>query len=85
VAVGAAVGFLVNAIPFIGPVLAPLATALGIVIFGIAGQRLDKRAQGKEVNGGILGIAEDIVEIAAAFFKLLADVFNIIFQNTLTV
>ena len=85
VAVGAAVGFLVSAIPFIGPILAPLATALGIVIFGIAGHRLDKRAQGKEVNGGIFGVAEDIIEIAAAFFKLLADVFNTIFRNTITV
>jgi hypothetical protein len=84
VAVGAAVGFLVNAIPFIGPVLAPLATALGIVIFGIAGHRLDKRTQGKEVNDGILGVAEDIVEIAAAFLKLMADVLNIIFRNTIT-
>lgn len=85
VAVGAAVGFLVSAIPFIGPLLAPLATALGIVIFGIAGHRVDKRSQGKEVNSGILGVAEDIIEIAAAFFKLLAEVFNIIFRNTITV
>lgn len=84
VAVGAAVGFLVNAILFIGPLLAPLATALGIVIFGMAGHRLDKRSQGKEISSGILGIAEDVVEIAAAFFKLLADIFNAVFRNTIT-
>jgi hypothetical protein len=81
---GAAVGYLVNSIPFIGQILAPLATALGIVIFGIAGHRLDKRSQGKEVQSGILGVAEDVIEIAAAFLKLVADVFNTIFCNVIT-
>jgi hypothetical protein len=61
-----------------------LATALGIFIFGIAGHRLDKRSQGKEVQSGIFGIAEDIIEIAAAFLKLIADVFNTIFRNVIT-
>ena len=84
VAIGGAIGYLVNSIPFIGPILSPLATALGIVIFGIAGHRLDKRVQGKEVHNGILGVAEDVIEIAAAFFKLLADVFNVIFCNVVT-
>ncbi len=84
VAMGAAVGYLVNSIPFVGQILAPLATALGIVIFGIAGHRLDKRSQGKEVQSGILGVAEDVIEIAAAFLKLVADVFNTIFCNVIT-
>ena len=69
IAIGATGGYLLNSIPFIGPILAPLATVLGIVLFGIAGHRLDKRAQGKEVQSGILGVAEDVVEIAAAFFR----------------
>ncbi len=84
VAIGSAVGYLVNSIPFIGPILAPLATVLGIVIFGIPGHRLDKRAQGKEVQSGVLGVAEDVVEIAAAFLKLLANVFNAVFRNLIT-
>ncbi len=84
VAIGAAVGYLVNYIPFIGPILAPLATALGIVFFGIAGHRLDKRNQGQEVQNGILGIAEDVIEVAVAFFKLLTDVFNVVFCNVIT-
>lgn len=84
VAIGAAVGYLVNCIPFLGSILAPLATALGIVVFGIAGHRLDKRAQGKEVQSGIFGIAEDVIEVAVAFFKLLADVFNTVFCNVIT-
>lgn len=87
VAVGAAVNFLVNSIPFVGPLLAPLATALsttlGIVIFGLAGHRVDKRTQGKEVRDGIIGYAEDIIEIVAGFFQLLADVFNIVFYNVI--
>lgn len=84
VAVGVAVGFLVNSIPFLGTILAPLATALGIIVFGIAGHRRDKRDQGKEVQSGFFGVAEDVVEIAANFFKLLGDVFNIVFGNVIT-
>lgn len=87
-AVGAAVNFLVSSIPFLGPLLAPLATTLatmlGVVVFGVAGHRIDKRAQGKEVHGGIIGFAEDITEIVANFFKLLADVLNIVCCNVIT-
>ena len=89
VAVGAAVNFLVNAIPFVGQLLAPLATALattlGVVVFGVAGHRVDKRFQGKEVHSGPMGFAEDIIEIVTAFFKLLADVFNTVWQNAYAV
>jgi hypothetical protein len=84
VALGAAVGLLVNSIPFLGPILAPLATALGITIGAIAGHRLDKRFQGIEVSGGIIGVAEDIIEIVRIFFQLLIDVFNTIFRNVVT-
>lgn len=80
ITLGAAVNFLVSSIPFIGPFLAPLATALstafGIVIFGVAGHRLDKRAQGREIGKEVVGFAEDIVEIVKAFFQLVVDVFN---------
>ena len=81
VALGAAVGLLVNSVPVLGSVLAPLATVLGITIGAIAGHRLDK---GKEVNEGIIGVAQDIIEIAREFFKLLIDVFNAIFRNIIT-
>ena len=81
VALGAAVGLLVNSVPVLGSVLAPLATALGITIGAIAGHRLDK---GKEVNHGIIGVAQDIIEITRAFFQLLIDVFNTIFLNVIT-
>lgn len=84
VALGAAVGLLVNSLPFLGSILAPLATALGITIGAIAGHRLDKHLQGKEVSGGIIGVAEDIIEIAREFFQLLIDIFNTIFRNVVT-
>ncbi|MBC5795198.1 DUF2273 domain-containing protein [Sphaerospermopsis sp. LEGE 00249] len=85
VALGAAVGLLVNAIPFIGQFLAPLATVLGITIGAIAGHRLDKRRQGKEVyDVGILGITEEIIEIAKEFFQLLIEVFILVFQEITT-
>jgi hypothetical protein len=81
VALGAAVGLLVNSVPVLGSVLAPLATVLGITIGAIAGHRLDK---GKEINEGIIGVAQDIIEIAREFFKLFIDVFNAIFRNIIT-
>jgi hypothetical protein len=81
VALGAAVGLLVNSVPVLGSVLAPLATVLGITIGAIAGHRLDK---GKEVNDGIIGVTQDIIEIAREFFKLFIDVFNAIFRNIIT-
>ena len=37
-----------------------------------------------EVSEGIIGIAQDIIEIAKAFFQLLIDVFNTIFRNVIT-
>jgi len=83
VALGAAVGYLANSIPFIGPVLAPLAATLGVVIFGIAGHRVDKRSQSKEISGRLMGVAEDITEIVVIFFQLMADVFNTIFCNVI--
>jgi len=89
ITLGAAVNFLVGSIPLIGPFLAPLATALstafGIVIFGVAGHRLDKRAQGKEIGQGVIGFAEDIVEIVRAFFQLIVDVFNTVRWQTASV
>lgn len=81
VALGAVVGLLVNSVPVLGSVLAPLATVLGITIGAIAGHRLDK---GKEVNKGIIGVAQDIIEIAREFLKLFIDVFNVIFRNVIT-
>jgi hypothetical protein len=71
----------VNSVPVLGSVLAPLATVLGITIGAIAGHRLDK---GKEVNEGIIGVAQDFIEIAREFFKLFIDVFNAIFRNVIT-
>jgi hypothetical protein len=81
VAVGVAVKILASSIPFVGPLLEPLATALGIPIGAIAGHRLDR---GKEVSDGIIGIVQEIIEIAKDFFQLLIDVFNTIFRNVIT-
>lgn len=85
VALGVAIGLLVNSVPFIGSLLSPLATALGITIGAIAGHRLDKRTQGKEIYGtGIIEITEEVIEIAKLFFEFFIDVFTLIFNNVVT-
>ncbi|WP_035800285.1 DUF2273 domain-containing protein [Crocosphaera chwakensis] len=82
VALGIIIGLLVNSIPFIGQILAPLATVLGITIGAIAGHRRDKRMQGKDIaNDTFLGVAEEVVEIAHDFFKLMIEIFGLILQE----
>ena len=73
-ALGAAVSSLIASIPFLGPILAPIAMLLGIAIGGIAGHRVDK-AQGGKMDGdlGTIAIAQDVIEIARAFFQLFID------------
>lgn len=76
--VGAAVASLITAVPLLGLLLAPVAVAwkLTITLTGaVVGHRLDKLFQ---------GVAEDISEIAMAFFKLVIDVFNTVFRNVVT-
>lgn len=74
IALGAAVSSLIASIPFLGPILAPIALPLGIAAGAIAGHRVD-RADGKRVNDdlGVMAIAQDVIEIARAFFSLLID------------
>lgn len=78
IAVGAAIGALVGMIPILGTYLAPITTLLGIGIGAVAGYRLDRREQGDlAVNHSqVLLIAEDIIQLAREFFKLVADIFN---------
>lgn len=74
VALGAAVSSLIASIPFLGPILAPVAMPLGIAVGAIAGRRVDK-AQGGKMNSdvGLISIAQDVIEIARAFFQLFID------------
>ena len=74
IALGAAVSSLLASIPFLGPILAPLALPLGIAVGAIAGHRVDM-AKGGRMNGdfGVIEIAQDVIEIARAFFQLFID------------
>lgn len=74
IALGAAVSSLIASIPFLGQVLAPIALPLGIAAGAIAGHRVD-RADGKRINDdmGVMAIAQDVIEIARAFFSLFID------------
>ena len=86
--VGLAVQTLVSSIPFVGALLAPVAgaltSALGVAILGIAGHRLDKKSQGKQVSESLIGIAEDVIEITKEFFAFIADIFNTVFHQVIT-
>jgi len=75
-AIGAAFGALVGMVPFLGPILAPIATVLGVTCGALAGYQLDKAENGRPKSAGLMEIGQDVIEIATAFFKLLADIFN---------
>lgn len=74
IALGAAVSSLIASIPFLGPILAPIALPLGIAVGAVTGHRVDK-AQGSKMSGesGFSSIAQDVIEIARAFFQLFIE------------
>lgn len=72
-AMGAAVGSLINMVPFLGQALTPLAMALGAFIGGVAGARLDR---GLEPGDGYLGIAQEVILAARRFFELLVSILS---------
>jgi hypothetical protein len=74
IALGAAISSLIASVPFLGPILAIVAFPLGITVGAIAGHRVDK-TQGGKVDGdfGHIAIAQDVIEIARAFFQLFID------------
>ena len=87
IAVGAAIGALVYMIPFFGAFLAPIAMAISAGIGAVAGHRLDKMQRGEVVNisDDFIAIGQDVIEIAKEFFRLLADIFNAVFDEQLLV
>lgn len=79
IALGAAVSSLIGSIPFLGPILAPIALPLGIAVGAIAGHRVDKAQRGKiNADLGVIDIAQDVIEIARAFFQLFIDTLMVI-------
>jgi hypothetical protein len=76
--VSAAIAGMITAIPFLGPLLASIAVALGIVITltgAVIGHNLDKQFS---------SVGKDISEIVQDFFGLLAEVLNAIFCHVIT-
>ena len=67
IAFGGAIGALVNMIPFIGPMLAPVAMALGMVVMGTAGAMVDFNETSP---------FKAMIRLAMDFFATLADIFN---------
>ena len=74
VAIGAALGFLANTFPLIGTFISPIITLLGVSIGAVAGHRLDKNTASTRDNSGLIAIAQEVIEIAAAFFKLFVEI-----------
>lgn len=82
IAIGAAIGSLAHLVPFLGNMLAAITVPLGAIIGGLAGHRIDKReGQLANANDVLLAIPQDVIEIARAFFKLLADIFNAVLDK----
>ena len=73
VAIGAAAGALISMIPFFGSILAPLVTAVSILVGGIAGYRLD---QGQKPTDGVVGVTQELILVGKKFFELFASIFN---------
>jgi hypothetical protein len=74
--IASAISALVTGVPFVGPFLAPLAAALGITITvagAVIGHSLDKI---------LPSFGQSVVEIAQEFFKLIIEIFNLVFTNT---
>jgi hypothetical protein len=73
VALGAAVGSLINIIPFFGQLLAPLSITVGAVIGGVAGTRLDR---GQEPGDGVIGLTQEVLLLAGKFYEFFASIIN---------
>lgn len=69
--VGAAVGALINGIPLLGSLLAPLASSIGVII-GVAG--------GAQLDTG-KGDIQSLIIVAKDFFKMIIDIFNVILKK----
>ena len=73
---GVAVGSLVNMIPWVGTMLAPLAMAIGAFFGAIAGHRLDKLAKGELTSYNDSSIFADLITIAKEFWKVIVEIFK---------
>ncbi len=73
---GIGVGSLINMIPWIGTILAPLAMAIGGFFGAIAGHRLDKIAKGDMNDLKDSDIFTDFITMAKEAWKLIVDIFS---------
>lgn len=55
------------------PLLAPLVTAVSVVVGGVAGLRLDR---GEGPRDDFIGVTQEVILIAKKFFELFANIFN---------
>ena len=75
---GAMASFFVSWIPFIGQALSVISIGGGVLIGAIAGDRMDRAANGEYVDESTMSIFGDVIVIAKKFLKLFVDIINTI-------
>lgn len=78
---GAAVGALMNGIPVLGHILAPVSVAIGAIFGAVVGHDLDREDAGLPNRHGnsLRQTIEALVEIAKEFFRLFIQMVNLVF------
>jgi len=77
-AIGAAVYVLINAIPYIGPFVAPLIGGAAIITGMAVGSLMDMASKGQKIDPSFLGLTQAVINSAKKFFELIIDIFLIL-------
>jgi len=74
--IGVAIGSLTSAIPWIGPILAPLTMVIGGFAGAISGHRLDKIAKGQMSEERGSDFFADLITMAKEFWRGIVEIFQ---------
>jgi len=79
-AIGGAIGALSLFIPFIGSIIAPFGTTLGVAVGIFIGNQIQNTKEGKLSSKGLTGDIENAYDIAKKFFNLIKEIIIAIFK-----
>jgi hypothetical protein len=77
-AIGIGLGMVINAIPLLGNIIAPIATIAFGTVGALQGHRLDKVMKGDYVSNSLL---EDAITIIKSFWSFFCEMFEVIVIN----